>query len=416
MGTETPLLSLAGKVMDGVALRMEMISDLTGNILPYWINKMTDQSNGGFYGRRDGYDVLDVQADKGVILNTRILWTFSNAVNVFSDAGLKGVPATKQYQDTADRAYTYLMKHFTDQEKGGVYWMVDYKGKPVSTKKQIYAQAFAMYALSEYFLMSQKEEALKAAIQLFYLVEQYSFDANLNGYYEAFDRHWNLLTDLRLSDKDANEKKTMNTHLHVLEAYTNLYRCWKDPLLKKQLHNLLYVFRDKILDEKFHFQLFFDEQWTVKSHEISFGHDIEGSWLLYEAAAVLGNEDLLEEMKILSVKIADAAIREGMDNDGGLMNEGGHKGVCDTDKHWWPQAEAIVGLANAWQITGDAHYLAKAERVWQFIREYLIDKENGEWHWRVSRSGNVYREEDKAGAWKCPYHNGRAALEIMKRL
>jgi mannobiose 2-epimerase len=273
-----------------------------------------------------------------------------------------------------------------------------------------------MYALTEYFLLTQKKEALEKSIQIFYLIEKYSFDLDFNGYFEAFDRHWNLLADLRLSIKDANEKKTMNTHLHVLEAYTNLYRCWKDPVLKKQLRNLIVVFRDKIIDAHHHFQLFFDEQWNVKSHEISFGHDIEGSWLLFEASEVLGDYDLITELKETSVKMVDITIREGMDSDGGIMNEAGHNGVNDTDKHWWPQSEAIVGLVNAWQLTGEDRYLKTANQVWSFIKNNLIDHEAGEWHWRVSRSGNVFREEDKAGPWKCPYHNGRAALEILRRL
>jgi cellobiose epimerase len=396
-----------------MALRTEMERDLSQNILPYWMNKMVDEENGGFYGRRDGHDVLEKDADKGVILNTRILWTFSHAARIHVESG---AAAIADYRRIADRAYAYLINHFVDKEFGGVYWMVDVKGKAVSTKKQIYAQAFAMYAFTEYFLLTHHKEALDKSIQLFYLIEKYSFDREFNGYFEAFDRQWNLLSDLRLSVKDANEKKTMNTHLHVLEAYTNLYRCWKDPILRKQLRNLILVFRDKIIDPHFHFQLFFDEHWNVRSHEISFGHDIEGSWLLFEAAEVLGDHELIDALKPVCIKMVDNTIREGMDSDGGIMNEAGHRGVNDTDKHWWPQSEAIVGLVNAWQLTGDEKYLKTASHVWGFIKNNLIDREAGEWHWRVTRAGTVMREEDKAGPWKCPYHNGRAALEILQRL
>lgn len=389
------------------SIKNELLHELTTNVLPYWMNKMTDNQHGGFYGRRDGHDNLDKESPKGIILNTRILWTFSAAVKVLQD---------HVYLETAHRAFEYIMNCFLDKEHGGVYWMVDYKGEPLQTKKQIYAQAFAIYAFTEYFLVSRNEDSLHEAKKLFYLIEQHSFDSSENGYLEAFDRQWNLLDDLRLSEKDANEKKTMNTHLHVLEAYTNLYRVWKDPALEKQLKNLIIVFRDKIVNKNFHFDLFFNEHWQVQSREISFGHDIEGSWLMHEAAEVLGDKRLLHEMERLAVTMADTSLREGLDADGGLMNEAGPDGHKDTDKHWWPQAEAIVGYVNAWQLTGDTRYMEKAEKVWSFVKQHLIDSKNGEWFWRTDRTGVVNFQEDKAGPWKCPYHNGRAALEIVSRL
>lgn len=381
-------------------LRSELEKELMENILPYWSTKMVDNVNGGFYGRRDGFDRLEENADKAIILNTRILWTFSRAIKFSEEA-----------RPIADRAYHYLVEHFVDKEKGGVYWMLDYKGNPVSTKKQIYAQAFAIYALSEYHMATGDAISLELCRELFYLIEKHSFDQEFNGYLEAFDRDWNLLEDLRLSEKDANEKKTMNTHLHVLEAYTNLYRCWKDERLKKQLRNLVLVFRDKILSPQNHFNLFFDERWNVKSDEISYGHDIEGSWLLFEAVEVLGDIDLLEEITIISLKLVDVTLQEGFANDGGLKNE-----AHDPEKHWWPQAEALVGLINSWQLTNQYSYLASAFRVWDFIRDNLVDREHGEWFWRVDVNGNVVRAEDKAGPWKCPYHNGRAIFELLERL
>lgn len=384
-----------------LVLKKEMYDELTRNILPYWTNKMVDTEYGGFYGRRDGHDQLVEQAPKGVILNTRILWTFSQAARQVSG----------EYLPVATRAYHYLITYFFDKEKGGVYWMVDHTGQPVETKKQVYAQAFAIYALTEYYLATRQTESLEKAIQLFEYVERYSFDPSYNGYLEAFDRDWNLMEDLRLSDKDANEKKTMNTHLHVLEAYTNLYRCWPDSQVKKQLVNLIELFRDKIVSSDFHFKLFFDEQWNVKSEEISYGHDIEGSWLLFEAAEVTGEETMIEEMKALSVKMVDVAVAEGLDRDGGLMNE-----KHDADKHWWPQAEALVGLINAWELTSKKEYFFTTIKVWDFIKTKLVDKEFGEWFWRVDSAGQVNYDEDKAGPWKCPYHNGRAMLELMKRL
>ena len=294
--------------------------------------------------------------------------------------------------------------------------MVNFEGSQLVTKKQVYAQAFAIYAFAEYFKASGKKESLEHAIDLFHLTETYSFDQNENGYLEAFDREWILLEDLRLSDKDANEKKTMNTHLHILEAYTSLYRVWKDAFLGKQLRNLILIFRDKIISNTKHFNLFFDEHWNVKSHEISYGHDIEGSWLLFEAAEALEDENLISEIKKLCLAMVEETLQQGFDEDGGLMNEANDKGLIDGDKHWWPQAEALVGLVNAWQLSANDKYLEAAIRTWRFIQTKLIDKEYGEWYWRVDRSGVVNRDEDKSGPWKCPYHNGRAMLELMNRL
>jgi len=393
--------------IDTGALKEEFREELLTNILPYWMNRMVDKEHGGFYGRRDGYDHLEPKADKAIILNTRILWTFSHAANVLGD---------NSYKNVADRAYQYIKKYFFDSKFGGVYWMVDFEGKPLATKKQIYAQAFAIYAFAEYFKASGKKESLENAIDLFRLVENHSFDEKENGYLEAFDREWNLLEDLRLSNKDANEKKTMNTHLHVLEAYTTLYTVCKDAFLGNRLRNLVLLFRDKIISDTKHFNLFFDEHWNVKSHEISYGHDIEGSWLLFEAAQALGDETLTAEIKQLCLAMVEETFRYGFDEDGALMNEANAKGLIDSDKHWWPQAEALVGLVNAWQLSADDKYFEAAIRTWRFIQNKLIDREYGEWFWRVNRSGVVNRDEDKSGPWKCPYHNGRAMLELLNRL
>ncbi len=381
-------------------LRKEFSAELRDNILRYWTTRMVDEVRGGFFGRRDGFDNLDDNADKGVILNTRILWTFSHAARVLS----------VEYRPFADRAYAYLVRYFVDPTHGGVYWMVNAEGKPVNTKKQIYAQAFAVYALSEYYMLTNNPAARDLAVSLFRLIEQYSFDTTYNGYLEAFDESWILLDDLRLSEKDANEKKTMNTHLHVLEAYTNLYRCWPDGELKKKIVNLVEVFLDRIIRND-HFGLFFDEQWNLRADIISYGHDIEGSWLLYEAAEVVEDDDLTDRVREVSLAMVDAVRKEGLNKNGAVMNENN-----DPDLHWWPQAEALVGFMHAYQLTGREVYLTSMRKVWSFINTNMIDRLNGEWYWRVDRSGNVCFDEDKAGPWKCPYHNSRALLELLKRI
>lgn len=390
-----------------MTLKTEMQSHLLNDILPYWMERTIDEKHGGFIGRIDGNNRIDEKADKGAILNSRILWTFSAAYNYFKD------PA---YLETADRAFNYINNHFIDKEHNGVFWMLDYKGNPTETKKQIYTQAFAIYGFSAYYKASRNKHALNAAIELFKLIETYAFDHGENGYFEAFDRQWNLLQDLRLSEKDANEKKTLNTHLHILEAYTTLYQIWKNKKLKKQLKNLIELKLDKFVNENSRFQLFFDENWNPKSDLISFGHDIEGSWLLLEAAKVLGDEQLIAKTKKVAISMVNSVMESGIDNDGGLMYEVYSGVIKDTDKHWWPQAEAIVGFVNAWQISSDSKYLKKAKMVWEFTKDKIIDWKDGEWWFRVNKVGQPYLQEDKAGPWKCPYHNGRACLEIIKRL
>ncbi len=382
----------------------ECLHVLNDNILSFWSGKMVDPA-GGYYGRIDGRGKLHEQADKAVVLNTRILWTYSAAYQ------LTGNPKHKLM---ADRAYDYITGHFIDSNNGGVYWMLDYKGELVEDKKQTYAQAFAIYAFAEYHKINEYKRAKDYAVRIFELIEEHAFDAARNGYLEAMSVQWQELKDVRLSDKDMNADKTMNTHLHVLEAYTNLYRIWPDPNLKGQLKNLIELMKSRFVGANGHFRLFFNREWELQSHEVSFGHDIEGAWLLYEAVEVLGDEKLLEEIQLVTVKMTEAAF-EGFDKDGGLMNEADPDGVTDKDKHWWPQAEALVGLVNAWQITGDEKYMDQVKKVWSFIRTYLIDKE-GEWFWKVNCFGDIDLDEDKAGPWKCPYHNGRAMIEIMNRL
>ena len=338
-------------------------------------------------------------------MNARILWTFSAAYRLLRKP---------EYLETATRAKRYLIDKFYDQEFEGIYWELDYTGQPVQTKKQIYALGFAIYGLSEYNRATGDKEALDYAIRLFKAIEQYSFDPEKNGYMEAFTKGWKLIEDMRLSDKDENEKKTMNTHLHILEPYTNLYRVWKDEHLKKQLRNLILIFTDKILDHRtYHLNLFFNEDWESKYRIISYGHDIEASWLLHEAAIELGDNEILQKVEPLVQKVAIAA-EDGLLANGSLIYEyHPNEKKADTDLHWWVQAENVVGHFNLYQHFGDEPALGTAYTCWKFIQRYLIDKEQGEWHWSVSLDHEINREDDKAGFWKCPYHNGRMCMEII---
>lgn len=411
------------------ALRSEVEHELTTDILPFWMEKMADKAKGGFYGRIDGGDILHADAPKGAILNGRILWTFSAAYRILGK---------QEYLETATRAKRYLIDRFYDKDFGGVYWSLDADGEPLDTKKQIYAQGFAVYGLSEYARATGDNEALEYAVKLFETIEKYSFDSEKDGYVEAFTRDWQSIADMRLSDKDENTSKTMNTHLHILEPYANLYRVWKDTRLERQLRNMIDLFVNRILNkETYHLDLFFDNDWRTDGNIISYGHDIEASWLIHEAALVLGDEALLKRIEPVIVSIARAA-DEGLNPDGSMIYEAappilpdgeelaegnrcqslpsmGRLEGLDRELHWWVQAENVVGHVNLYQHFGDEKALDTAVKCWQFIKDKLVDHANGEWHWSLMPDGTVNRRDDKAGFWKCPYHNGRMCMEIIER-
>lgn len=393
--------------IDTAKLKNEFRQELH-NIIGWWSSHMVDEKNGGFYGRIDGHGRLYPEADKGAILNTRLLWTYS-AVARATGEGL--------HHQLAQRAYTYFCEHFWDDLEGGVFWTVDYLGNPADTRKQVYAQAFAIYALAEYFALTQKRAALEQAEELFWLIEKYSLDRQKNGYLSAFARDWSPMDDIRLSEKDANEAKIMNTHLHILEAYTNLCRAHPFAALREALENSVGLILGRFyLPENGSLQIYFDEDWAPKGRDISFGHNIEASWLLREAAEALGSEEALERARPACLHLAETVLRSAVDSDGAILYEACPLGLKDTDKHWWPQAEAVVGFWNAWQMTGEERYAEAAVNCWSFIKAQLMDEEEGEWHWRTDRCGKPILSEDKAGPWKAPYHNGRMCLEMGRRL
>lgn len=391
-----------------VNLKQTMQDVLENNILRYWIDRVTDPVHGGFYGRVDGHDNVCPDAEKGAVMNARILWAFSAAYRVL------GKP---EYLEAATRAKNYVRDCFLDREHGGVYWSVDCKGNPLDTKKQTYAIGFAIYGFSEYARATGDPEALDIAISLYRDIEKHAFDSRNNGYVEALTRDWKPIADMRLSDKDENGSRTMNTHLHIIEPYTNLYRVWKDEALEKSIRNLLGIFTDRLLNKQtYHLDLFFDDEWQGRRNIESYGHDIEASWLLHETALVLGDPEILRQVEQLIPHIAQAA-DEGLQPDGSMIYEHWK----DTDKYdrqrqWWVMCECVIGHIDLYQYLGDEEALEKAKRCWAYVENHLIDRQHGEWYWAAFDDGTIDLENDKAGFWKCPYHNSRMCLELMERL
>ena len=409
---------------------------LENNILHFWMNKMVDREHGGFYGRMDGKDVLHPEAEKGAILNARILWSFSAAYRVLRKP---------EYLEMATYAKEYFVSHFIDREYGGVYWSVDYKGNPLNTRKQFYAIGFALYGMSEYVRATGDREALDYALQLFDCIEEHALDRDFNGYIEAMTRDWQPIADMRLSEFDANFPKSQNTHLHIIEPYANLYRCLQEmqaatscdyvPVIgsvlpvdvtvsqetilcvEVALRNIISIFTDKILNpDTHHLDLFFEMDWTRGAgHLESYGHDIECSWLMHEAALVLADKEVLTKVEPIVHMVAKAS-EKGLRPDGSMIHEANlTTGHVDDDLHWWVQAENVVGWMNIYQYFGDEEALDHAVRCWQYIKDNLIDFEHGEWYWSRHPDGTLNTVDDKAGFWKCPYHNSRMCLEVIER-
>lgn len=403
------------KIQQPYELREEFRDVLTNNILPYWMKLMTDPHE-GYYGRRDGCDKLHPEAERGVILNARILWTFSAVYQALGD---------QEYLDAARRSFEYIENRFIDRNYGGVFWSLNPDNTPADTKKQTYALAFTLFGLAEYYRASGDADALGLAIELFGTMESHCRDHVNGGYIEALTRDWKPIDDMRLSDKDWNAAKTMNTHLHVLEAYTALHRAAPYGELRTSIRELIDLFLTKIINPTNHHQgLFYTADWKRLDNEISYGHDIEASWLLLEAAREIEHdqpEGFYNTVLDATRHLALAAL-EGYCTDGSMIYERHGNGHYDDEKHWWVQAETVVGLL--WLAKYHENNLKSlpehpadlAMKTWRYIADNLVDNYMGEWYWSRMPDGSVNRRDDKAGFWKCPYHNSRMCLQAMEIL
>lgn len=391
-----------------------MAADLDDNILPFWTQRAF-KSDGNLVGiiTHDLREVDDVP--RHVVLCARILWTYAAA------ARLDPKP---ERLAMGRKALALLDNSFRDREHGGFFWSLTRDLKPHSPRKQVYAEAFTIYGLTELYQASGDKAALERAKEIFGLIEKHAREPRFGGYLEALDADWGPLADMRLSDKDLNSPKSNNTLLHILEAYTALLRVWPDERVRTALRELLAVILDRVVSTKpyTHCDLFFDLEWRSLLAKFSYGHDIEASWLFWEAAVAVGDATLQERTKQVALALADGVLANGLDADGAVLYDGDATGPLNTDKHWWPQAEAIVGFLNAWQLSGRQAYLDAAIRAWDFAEKHVIDPKHGEWFAILDRDGKVYpdypqyADSQKIGPWKCPYHNARACIEVIKRV
>jgi mannobiose 2-epimerase len=383
-------------------------NELRTDILPFWLDHARDLKRGGFYGLIDEDMRVHPDAPRGTLLTARVLWTFSAAYRRFHD------PA---YLTMAQWAEKDLLAHGWDAKFGGLFWTTAPDGTPVTTVKHVYDQSFGIYALSEYYRTTKDQAALDRAIAIYRLIESKARDHQHGGYFESFTRDWRRDDSLQRRILGGTGAKSQNTHIHLLEAYTNLYRAWPDPQFREDFRALLTLMLTRIIDpHSHHLVLYFNDDWTPVSEEISFGHDIELSWLVVEAASVLGDPTLLAQARATALQMADVTERQGLDTDGGVLNEAGPHGITDANKDWWPQAEAAVGFLNAYQISAEPRFFADSRRVWGFIQAKFVDRTNGDWWQSLTRDGHPRPHGAKVSTWKCPYHNSRSCLELLDRL
>ena len=391
-----------------VGLQLEFRQELIA-IADWWLKYTIDDEHGGFYGEVSADNTPVKNANKGIILNSRILWFFSEvAIEVDNP----------QYRKAAKRAYDFIVDFFFDEEHGGVFWELDAHGVAINTKKQVYAQAFTIYALSAYYKLTQDEQALARALDCFELVESKTIDCEHEGYLEAFTRTWNKLDDFRLSEKDLNLPKSQNTHLHILEAYTTLNQIHPMPGISSALRYNIELFDKYIIDKNtFHLRMFMDKAWKDFSPGYTYGHDIEASWLIAKGLESLDDPDLTKSFMPTLIKIAETTLREGVDAQGQVIEFYNFENKIKVkDSVWWVQAEALVGFLFAYNETKDSKYLIAAENCWKFIKQYQIDKISGEWFWSSTLDKPSTGPFYKVGFWKCPYHNGRAMIEAARYL
>ena len=395
-------------------LRRRMQADLDNNILPFWAQRAF-KPDGNLVGviTHDLREFDDVP--RHVVLCARILWTFAAAARR---------DPRPEWLAVGRKALALLDGPFRDTRHGGFFWSLTRDLRPHSPRKQVYAEAVTIYGLTEWYQATGDTAALARAKEIFELIERHAREPKFGGYIEALDADWGPLADMRLSDKDLNSPKSNNTLLHILEAYTALLRVWPDARVRAALRDLLAIILDRVVTaEPYpHCALFFDLEWRSLLPKFSYGHDIEASWLFWEAAVAVDDPALLARTKTTALALADGVLAHGLDPDGAVLYDGDASGPLNTDKHWWPQAEAIVGFLNAYQLGANEAHLAAAVRAWDFAEKHVVDAQHGEWFAVLDRAGKVYpdypayADSQKIGPWKCPYHNARACLEVIRRV
>jgi mannobiose 2-epimerase len=404
-------------------IRKEIKDEFENHMIPFWLG-LKDEEHGGYYGLVNFDLSLDKKADKGCIVNSRILWFFSRAYTKFGD---------EKYLHAAEHAFHYLMEAFLDDDEGGVYWSVNFDGHPADTTKHTYCQAFAIYALAAYYEATKDKDALECAYDLYHIIEDRCRDND--GYLEAFTREFEVASNEKLSENGVMATRTMNTLLHVMEAYTELYRVDGDKLVKRNIIETLKIFREKMFDaERGRLLVFFDKDYDSLIDLYSYGHDIESAWLIDRTVDIISgstngssNEKSEYDMSDITSVLTESIYKEAFKEDG--MPAEAENGVVLETRIWWVQCEAILGFMNAYTRIKNASesdkgysdykkfeedYKNAAISIWEYTKKSIVDKRPGsEWYSEVRKDGAPIETKPMEDIWKCPYHNGRMFLEMM---
>ncbi len=391
-------------MVDLTKLRYKIENELKGNILPFWLDNLLDENR--IAGSLSNRGIKDDDAPIGLVMVARFLWTYSEAYKIYGD---------KKYLDIAVVLKDYLLEKFLDIQYGGFYWMLDNNCRVVDKKKIIYGQAFVLYGLSSFYNIKPDIKDLVLCREIFDLIEKFGLDRDYNGYFDGYLEDWTYTDDNCIAPLGVICDKSMNTNLHVLEAYTKFYEISRYDVVKSSLINLIGVMKNIVYDKHSgHQNQIFLKYWAVVSDLISYGHDVETSWLVWDAIEVLNDDNIRGEYKNYILKLLDTSIFEAADTDGSLYNESS-EGVIDKDRIWWVQAEFLISLLNAFEMTGEIKYKNRIFQVWDYIEHNIIDKKNGEWYWLIDENG-IPGNREKGGFWKTCYHNARACFEFLKRV
>ncbi len=398
-------------------------------LVPFWSERCIDRKNGGYLVDFDKDGIFKNTDEKYLVTQTRVLYGLSLFCKYFKNDA--------KYKKYAECGYNFLAKYFWDYKNYGWIWKTDNKGTSLDRGKVVYGQSFALYALCEYYLISGNKEILAFAEKTFELLQIHCSDNLYGGYYENFTENW----ELEEPGYAGGDRKSLDVHMHLLEAYTKLYECTKKELHRRKLLETIELIFDRMVHKKYfcglnQFNIKFENippiaikrTWnadrktdTAKVKDIdgirttSYGHNLELVWLTLKAFEILKIKPsrytpILEEL-------ANHSIRYGLDRKyGGMFRDGPYNGKAMVlDKEWWQQSESLVGALYSYELTHDDKFLDAFINIWEFVDSKMINKKAGEWYPLLDRAGGI-KLSDLGNPWKASYHTGRSMVECINKL
>ncbi len=414
----------------------EMKHVLDSLMIDVWYPRVIDATNGGYFSDFTYDWELGEPQNKFIVTQARHVWATSFLYENYEEK--------EEYLRYAGHGFHFLRDHMWDKEFGGFYDLTDSTGnllpRSIGADKRAYGNSFAIYALAQYYKVSKNEEALELAKKTFLWLEENSHDPVNGGYFQILDRTGKPIVREEAAKYAGYENfqvglKDYNSSIHLLEAFTTLYQVWPDELVRQRLQEMYDIVSGVMLDDRGFLKLYFHPDWTQVTDEelhgfsregnsptnhITFGHDVETAFLLYEAAGALHiiDNELFQKMK----KMVDHAIQHGWDKKyGGLFDGGkyvdGEVAIINDHKQWWAQAEALNAFLLMHRIfPDDTIYMQKFEEQWAYVNEYLIDHEHGGWYIYGLDVGHQFSESNKVSIWKGSYHTVRAMVHCLEML